>query len=132
MYHFHAAVISRSSRGSACAHAAYISASRIHDDRTGDTWDYTKKKREVLHTTILAPEGSPEWIYDGETLWNAVESFEDFIAEKRFRGHKDPVKNAKSKERKAQFLASATTQFKADIALPLEIKDPHHLIKLSE
>jgi hypothetical protein len=67
MYHFHAAVILRSSRGSACAHAAYISASRIHDDRTGDTWDYTKKKREVLHTTILAPEGSPEWIYDGET-----------------------------------------------------------------
>lgn len=132
MYHFHAGIISRSSGGSASAHAAYISASRIHDDRTGETWDYTKKKGEILCSFILAPEGSPSWVYDGETLWNTVEQFEDSLADQRYKGNKDSVKNARSLEGKDKFLNTAKTQYTSDIALPLEITDPKQLRELSE
>lgn len=132
MYHFHAGYISRSSGGSACAHGAYVSASRIHDDRTGETWEYTKKKAEVLHTSILAPSGSPAWVYDGETLWNTVEQFEDALADKRYKGHKNADKNARSLAGKEKFLKTAITQYIADIALPLEISNRDHLIALSE
>jgi ATP-dependent exoDNAse (exonuclease V) alpha subunit len=62
---------------SAVAGAAYRAASLLHEERTGITHDYTRK-RGVEHAEILAPEGAPSWVFDRETLWNTVE-----LAEKR-------------------------------------------------
>jgi Ti-type conjugative transfer relaxase TraA len=64
-------------RESAVAGAAYRSASLLHEERTGITHDYTRK-RGVEHAEILAPEDAPAWVFDRETLWNTVE-----LAEKR-------------------------------------------------
>ncbi|AIL13878.1 hypothetical protein IM40_11045 (plasmid) [Candidatus Paracaedimonas acanthamoebae] len=122
---------SRSGGGSACSHAAYISGSIVKDERTGMTWDYSKKTHNVLYSEILAPENSPEWVYDPNSLWNEVERFEDYIAEKRFKGHKDLEKNEKSLRGKEKFLSSCKTSFKADFALPLEITDKDHLRELA-
>jgi Ti-type conjugative transfer relaxase TraA len=77
IYHLSAKIVQREKGESAVAGAAYRSASLLHEERTGITHDYTRK-RGVEHTEILAPEGAPSWVLDRETLWNTVE-----LAEKR-------------------------------------------------
>ena len=75
IYHFDASVISRSKGRSATAAAAYRSAERVADHRTGEVHDYTRKGG-VLHTEIVAPEHAPAWVRDRSALWNAVEDAE--------------------------------------------------------
>jgi Ti-type conjugative transfer relaxase TraA len=72
IYHFSAKVISRANGSSAVAAAAYRSASRLEDERLGRGHDFSNKSG-VVHSEILAPEGSPERWQDRETLWNEVE-----------------------------------------------------------
>ncbi|MDQ1902835.1 MobQ family relaxase [Paracoccus sp. WLY502] len=75
IYHLRATMISRSAGRSATAAAAYRSAERIHDQRTGLSFDY-RARSGVEHVEILAPERSPEWVQDRAALWNAVERTE--------------------------------------------------------
>ncbi|MBP7818252.1 MAG: Ti-type conjugative transfer relaxase TraA [Phenylobacterium sp.] len=75
IYHFSAKVISRANGSSAVASAAYRSASRLEDERLGRSHDFTSKTG-VVHSEIIAPEGSPERWQDRETLWNEVEAGE--------------------------------------------------------
>ena len=75
IYHLRATMISRSAGRSATGAAAYRSGERIHDERTGLSFDY-RARSGVEHVEILAPEGSPDWIQDRATLWNAVEAAE--------------------------------------------------------
>ena len=77
IYHFSAKVISRANGSSAVASAAYRSASRLEDERLGRSHDFTNKTG-VVHSEVMAPEGSPERWQDRETLWNEVE-----VGEKR-------------------------------------------------
>jgi ATP-dependent exoDNAse (exonuclease V) alpha subunit len=72
IYHLRATMISRSAGRSATAAAAYRSAERIHDQRTGLSFDY-RARSGVEHVEVLAPERSPEWVQDRAALWNAVE-----------------------------------------------------------
>lgn len=75
LYHAAAKVFQRSAGRSAVAAAAYRSASRLTDDRIGETFDYTKK--HAVAAFIVAPEGAPAWTQDREQLWNRVEVAED-------------------------------------------------------
>lgn len=75
IYHFSVKVLSRAKGQSAPASAAYRSASRLHDERLDQTFDFTHK-RGVEHTEILAPEGAPHWVFNRELLWNTVERSE--------------------------------------------------------
>jgi Ti-type conjugative transfer relaxase TraA len=75
IYHFSAKVISRANGSSAVASAAYRSASRLEDDRLGRSHDFTNKTG-VVHSEVMAPEGSPELWQDREALWNEVEAVE--------------------------------------------------------
>lgn len=74
-YRFSASIIGRSEGRSVTAAAAYRAAESIHDHRTGQTHDYTAK-RGVLHTEIMLPENTPDWMADRSKLWNAVEAAE--------------------------------------------------------
>jgi|HubBroStandDraft_1064217.scaffolds.fasta_scaffold01809_13 hypothetical protein len=74
-YRLEAKIIKRSEGRSATASAAYRAAVRIDDERTGQGFDYTRK-RGVLHSEILAPAGTPAWMQDRAQLWNAVEKVE--------------------------------------------------------
>lgn len=78
IYHLSVKIIGRSHGKSAVAAAAYRSASELHDQRQGLAFDYTKKLG-VIHSEILAPVLAPEWIFDREKLWNAVEAIETRI-----------------------------------------------------
>lgn len=129
-YHMNLGYISRSGGKSATANSAYIACTILQEARTGLVFDYSKKQGLLYHA-ILAPEACPEWVYDQQTLWNTVEAFEDNIAQKRFRGHKDPEKNEKSLAGKEKFLGSCKTAYTANFAIPIEIENPDHIIELS-
>ena len=75
IYHLSFTIIGRSSGRSSTAAAAYRSGTKIHDERTGETHDYIRKKG-ILFSEILAPENVPSWIQDRSQLWNAIESVE--------------------------------------------------------
>src|SRR5229473_2698522 len=75
IYHFQVKIISRSQGRSAVAAAAYRSASEIHDQRQGQSFDYSDKPN-VVHSEIFSPTNAPAWVHDRESLWNAVETGE--------------------------------------------------------
>ena len=87
IYRFEAKVISRSGgRGAvasaayrtgkcATSSAAYRAGEKLTDERTGETYDYTKKGG-VAGAEIMTPEGAPEWMQDRGKLWNGVEKVE--------------------------------------------------------
>lgn len=78
LYHLSAKVIKRSSGQSAVACAAYRSGQNLNDERYNKTYNYQNKgQKEGIKAFILAPEKSPEWVYDREKLWNKVEAFEN-------------------------------------------------------
>lgn len=69
-----AQIFQRSAGLSSTAAAAYRSASKITDRRTGEVFDYTKK--QCISSIILTPANSPAWTQDREELWNRVEESE--------------------------------------------------------
>jgi hypothetical protein len=75
IFHFSAQVISRSDAGNAVAAAAYRAGQRLQCERTGQVFNYTRKK-EVSYRNILAPEGSPAWVFDRSKLFNCIEATE--------------------------------------------------------
>ncbi len=76
IYHLHAAVVSRGKGHSAVAKAAYRSAQRLTDERTGEVKDYARR-RGVEFAGMYLPKDAPEWARDRERLWNEVERRED-------------------------------------------------------
>lgn len=72
IYHLSVKCISRSHGRSATAAAAYRSAAKIHDERTGELHDYLKKGG-VSFTQIVLPDKAPDWAHDREQLWNRAE-----------------------------------------------------------
>lgn len=75
IYHLSAKILSRSAGRSAVAAAAYRSGGRLQDERTGRTYDFTRK-RGVEHAEIVAPKRTPAWMLDRTSLWNGVEKSE--------------------------------------------------------
>lgn len=95
MFHLRAKVIGRSggrSAGGAVAYRAgstiaaasiaYRAGESLTDPASGRAFDYRAKGRldangyGVLHKEIMAPEGSPAWVYDLQNLVNKVEATE--------------------------------------------------------
>jgi Ti-type conjugative transfer relaxase TraA len=75
IYHFHAEMVSRKRGQSVVACAAYRAGESLHDQRLGQTFDYTRKVG-VEYSQVLAPPEAPSWVRDRETLWNTVEAIE--------------------------------------------------------
>ncbi|EKO6799314.1 MobA/MobL family protein [Salmonella enterica] len=79
IYYFDVSSVSRSSgkkSSSAVAASAYQNRARYTDERTGTTYDYTKKGG-LYYSGILAPENAPESLIASPlTLWNTVEAIE--------------------------------------------------------
>ncbi len=75
IYHFSAKIVSRAQGQSAVASAAYRAAEEVYDQRLGQTFDYARKAG-VEYSEVLAPEAAPRWVFNRETLWNAVERAE--------------------------------------------------------
>lgn len=81
IFHLSVKTISRSLKGgkrTATAAAAYRSGTAIPDERSGEVFDYTRK-RGVASAELLLPVGAPEWAGNRAVLWNAVEQAETRI-----------------------------------------------------
>jgi hypothetical protein len=72
IFHLSVKAIGRANGRSATAAAAYRAATRIEDERTGLTHDYTRKSG-VAHRELVLPEGAPAWAQERAMLWNAAE-----------------------------------------------------------
>lgn len=66
---------SRAKGHSALAASSYRTASKLYDQRTGITYDYSKRG-DIVFSEILLPDGSSIEYQDREFLWNQVESAE--------------------------------------------------------
>lgn len=79
IYYFDVSNVSRNSgkkSASSVAAAAYQNRARYTDERTGTTYDYTKKGG-LYYSGILSPENAPESLTASPlTLWNTVEATE--------------------------------------------------------
>ena len=76
IWHLRAQVISRSKGRSSVAAAAYRSAERLIDYRTGLVHDFTGRTRHEVEAWIQSPEDAPAWARDRQELWRAVEDRE--------------------------------------------------------
>ncbi|HEF0028274.1 TPA: MobA/MobL family protein [Citrobacter freundii] len=76
IFHLDFKIVKRSEGKSSVAKAAYHARTRITDERTGDTYDYSRRTDLYGHF-ILAPANAPEHIVkDSTALWNEVEKVE--------------------------------------------------------
>ena len=83
LYHLSVKAVSRGGGRSAVACAAYRQAESLHDERTGQTHDY-ERKRGVEARLLLMPDGvggssvmaGENWTAERERLWNAAEAAE--------------------------------------------------------
>lgn len=75
IYHLSAQVIGRAAGRSATAAAAYRLGTVIDDERTGQRFDYSRK-RGVDGWRIIGPTHMPARFSDPAQLWNAVEAAE--------------------------------------------------------
>ncbi|EAM8613895.1 molybdopterin-guanine dinucleotide biosynthesis protein MobA [Salmonella enterica] len=76
IFHLDFKIVKRSEGRSSVAKAAYHARCRITDERTGDTYDYSRRTDLYGHF-ILAPVNAPQYIVkDSTALWNEVERVE--------------------------------------------------------
>lgn len=75
IYHLSVKIIGRSAGRSAVAAAAYRSGSKLHENKTGKTYDYTHKGG-VIYSEIDLPKNAPAEFKNREILWNSVQSVE--------------------------------------------------------
>lgn len=76
IFHMSFKILKRSEGKSSVYLSAYQNREKTIDNRTGATWDYSKKEG-FFGSTILSPAGTPaELVRDSGTLWNAVEAAE--------------------------------------------------------
>ncbi len=74
IYHLSAQIISRGAGRSSVAAAAYRAGERLEDECTGLVHDYGR--RRDIDGWVQAPDHAPDWVYDRQALWNAVEAAE--------------------------------------------------------
>jgi ATP-dependent exoDNAse (exonuclease V) alpha subunit len=75
IFRLEAKIISRGNGHSVVAAAAYRTGSKIRDERTGVTHNYSKR-HGVIESVILTPENAPNFTKDSVSLWNEVERSE--------------------------------------------------------
>ena len=80
IYHLKVKPVSRADGRSSTAAAAYRAAELVHDETTGQTFDYTRK-RGVEHAEIVLPTKCAKedinWARDRQALWNEAEKAEN-------------------------------------------------------
>jgi ATP-dependent exoDNAse (exonuclease V) alpha subunit len=79
IYFLNLKTFGRSTGGGAVSAAAYRAGERIHDERTGKTFDHSGRQ-DVLHKEIMLPDqfaaDEMSWAKDRGNLWNSAERAE--------------------------------------------------------
>lgn len=75
IYHCSISNVSRGKGSSTCATLSYITASKIFDERTRQTFHYGRGER-VLYVATLVPENAPKEFENPSILFNSIEKYE--------------------------------------------------------
>jgi ATP-dependent exoDNAse (exonuclease V) alpha subunit len=79
VYFLNIKTFGRAGNSSAVSAAAYRAGERIHDERTGKTYDHSARQ-DVMHKEIIVPSRFAgedlRWAKDRSTLWNTAEHAE--------------------------------------------------------
>lgn len=75
--HFKVEILSRGkgAHRSAVGYAAYCAGTRLHNERDGRTFNYSRRK-DVLFSKVMLPENAPRRYFDRQVLWQEVEEIE--------------------------------------------------------
>jgi hypothetical protein len=76
IFHLNLSSISRAKGRTATAASAYRSGEKITDSRTGITFDYTKRQKDILASGLLFPDTTSVKSWNRSELWNAAEEAE--------------------------------------------------------
>lgn len=71
----HVGTLSRREGRSSVQKAAYCSRSRMLDEHTGRTYNYSQRQDLVHHEVVLPPH-APAMFLNSEILWNSIEEVE--------------------------------------------------------
>ena len=75
IYHCSISNVSRAKGSSSCATLSYISADKVYEERTAQTYSYGRVER-VLEVGTLIPENAPEEYRNPSVLFNSIENYE--------------------------------------------------------
>lgn len=75
-FRFCAKIVKRSEGKSVVNSAAYVSRSKILDERVGIVRDYSKKSNDVIFSKIYLPKNAPKNFNNRTELWNTIEKIE--------------------------------------------------------
>jgi len=76
IYHLTISNVSRAKGSSSCASLSYITAEKVHEDRTNQTYNYGSRKERVIAKDTFLPADAPEQYKNPSTLFNDLENFE--------------------------------------------------------
>ncbi len=136
IFYMNAQIIGRSAGRTATGAAAYRAGERIVDDRTGQVFDYTRRRGE-REVQIFSPAGAPDWAQDRAQLWNAVEKAERRADSQVAREIVVAFPKELSKEQQRELIAAyVQDQFVArgmvaDVAIHRNQGNPHAHIMLT-
>jgi hypothetical protein len=126
-YHCSVKPVSRSVGRSAVAAAAYRLGACLHDERLGETYDYTRRSG-VLASFTVARASAPDWVYDPEALWNGAEAAETRINSQVAREYELALPSAVSADER-EGIARTFAQHLVDrygVAVTVAIHEPSH------
>lgn len=75
IYHCSISNVSRAKGSSSCATLSYISADKVYEERTTQTYSYGRGER-VLEVGTILPAYAPKEYADASVLFNAIENYE--------------------------------------------------------
>ncbi|MFZ5825344.1 MAG: MobQ family relaxase [Bacillota bacterium] len=136
IFYMNAQIIGRSAGRTATGAAAYRAGERIVDERTGQVFDYTRRRGE-RESAIYAPAGSPSWVQDRAQLWNAAEKAERRADAQVAREIVVAFPKELGKEQQRELIASyvqeqfVTRGMVADVAIHHNPGNPHAHIMLT-
>jgi Ti-type conjugative transfer relaxase TraA len=130
IYHYTQKPVPRGRGRSAVAGAAYRSAVKLHDQRLGQTFDYTRR-RGVEHTEIVLPTAAAQldiqWARDRKALWNAAEAAEKRKDARIAREHEVALPHELDKTQQIELLRGFATQIanRYNVAVDFALHRPH-------
>lgn len=125
IFHLDVQTISRAAGRSAVAASAYRSASRLYDERTGQIFDYARR-RGIRKLFLALPATAPSWADDRAALWNAAEAAENrrnSVVSREWMVALPDELTEKARERLARELAAELVR-RFDVAVDVAIHAP--------
>ncbi len=122
--------LSRKAGRSATAAAAYRAAEKIHDQASGLTFDYTRK-RGVEHAEIVLPTAAAKrdinWARDRQQLWNAAEAAENRSNSRTAREYRTALPHELNRQQRVELVQRFARDLadRYTVAVDFAIHAPH-------